>query len=177
MKQQSGASRRRLSLVLLLGIFAAMLLMVDSEETVIAEADTEASTTAATVATAPTVDDASPSGPFEDFVDLDDSTTAQSAEAVSDDKTVASTETSAGATPKIEQLDEQQQQQQEQAPPQDIVQKGPFIDLLGPTLLSLVLTGENTARFEQNLTNDALSGKTVVGLYFSAGELQKLLLL
>lgn len=48
------------------------------------------------------------------------------------------------------------------------VQSGPFIDLLGPTLLSLEMTSETTATLNEHLTNDALQGKKVVGLYFSA---------
>ena len=53
----------------------------------------------------------------------------------------------------------------ESSPP---VQAGPFIDLLGPTLLSLEMIDEQTAQFKQHYTNEALRGKKVVGLYFSA---------
>ena len=52
--------------------------------------------------------------------------------------------------------------------PDSVVQAGPFIDLLGPSLLSLEMIDETTAQFQQHLTNDALQGKKVVGLYFSA---------
>ena len=48
------------------------------------------------------------------------------------------------------------------------IQSGPFIDLFGPTLLSLEMTSETTATLNEHLTNDALKGKKVVGLYFSA---------
>lgn len=48
------------------------------------------------------------------------------------------------------------------------VQRGPFVDLLGETLLSLEMIDETHAQLKQQYTNDALSGKTVVGLYFSA---------
>jgi len=48
------------------------------------------------------------------------------------------------------------------------VQSGPFIDLLGPTLLSLEMVDETHAQLAQQYTNDALSGKSVIGLYFSA---------
>lgn len=48
------------------------------------------------------------------------------------------------------------------------VQSGPFIDLLGPSLLSIELTDPTTARISESLTNDALKGKKVIGLYFSA---------
>jgi hypothetical protein len=48
------------------------------------------------------------------------------------------------------------------------IQAGPFIDLLGPTLLSLHMIDETHAQLQTHLTNDILSGKSVVGLYFSA---------
>ena len=48
------------------------------------------------------------------------------------------------------------------------LQQGPFIDLFGPTLLSIEMTGPTTAQLNEMMTNDALSGKKVVGLYFSA---------
>eukprot|EP00977_Amphora_coffeiformis_P001527 scaffold296_cov102-Amphora_coffeaeformis.AAC.15 len=48
------------------------------------------------------------------------------------------------------------------------LQSGPFVDLFGPTLLSLEMTSETTATLNEHLTNDALQGKKVVGLYFSA---------
>lgn len=53
----------------------------------------------------------------------------------------------------------------EEAPP---VQTGPFIDLFGPTLLSLEMISDTQAQLQQHYTNDALSGKNVIGLYFSA---------
>jgi len=48
------------------------------------------------------------------------------------------------------------------------LQTGPFVDLLGPQLLSLKMVDETHAEIEGHYTNDALSGKKVVGLYFSA---------
>jgi hypothetical protein len=48
------------------------------------------------------------------------------------------------------------------------VQNGPFIDLFGPTLLALEMTSPSTAQLHELLTNDALQGKKVIGLYFSA---------
>lgn len=48
------------------------------------------------------------------------------------------------------------------------LQQGPFIDLLGPTLLSIEMTSPTSAQLKEELTNDALRGKKVVGLYFSA---------
>lgn len=48
------------------------------------------------------------------------------------------------------------------------VQSGPFIDLFGPTLLSLEMTGPTTAQLHELPTNEALKGKKVIGLYYSA---------
>lgn len=53
----------------------------------------------------------------------------------------------------------------EQAPP---TQSGPFIDLFGDVLLSLEMVDETHAQVHQHYTNEILSGKKVVGLYFSA---------
>jgi len=57
---------------------------------------------------------------------------------------------------------------EEETPAAPVVQSGPFIDLLGDTLLSLQMVSETQAQVNQHYTNDALSGKKVVGLYFSA---------
>lgn len=51
------------------------------------------------------------------------------------------------------------------APP---VQSGPLVDLLGPSLFSLDMVDETHAQFVQHTTSDALRGKKVIGLYFSA---------
>ena len=48
------------------------------------------------------------------------------------------------------------------------VQSGPFIDLFGPTLLSLKMIDETRAQIVSNFTSDVLRGKSVVGVYFSA---------
>jgi len=48
------------------------------------------------------------------------------------------------------------------------VQAGPFIDLLGTKLLSLKRIDETHAQMEVQYTNEALQGKKVIGLYFSA---------
>lgn len=50
----------------------------------------------------------------------------------------------------------------------DPVQSGPFIDLFGPTLLSLKMIDESHAQMVSNFTIDVLRGKSVVGVYFSA---------
>ncbi|KAL3802243.1 hypothetical protein HJC23_001787 [Cyclotella cryptica] len=60
--------------------------------------------------------------------------------------------------------DEQQQSQQQQPP----TQSGPFIDIFGEVLLSLEMVDETHAQVHQHFTNEALAGKKVVGLYFSA---------
>jgi hypothetical protein len=53
----------------------------------------------------------------------------------------------------------------EAAPP---VQAGPLVDLLGPSLLSLRMIDETHAELAEHTTSDALQGKKVIGLYFSA---------
>jgi nucleoredoxin len=51
------------------------------------------------------------------------------------------------------------------APP---VQTGPLIDLFGPSLLGLEMIDEQHAQLTANYTSDALRGKKVIGVYFSA---------
>ena len=53
-------------------------------------------------------------------------------------------------------------------PVKTMVQTGPFIDLLGPTLLSLEMVDETHAQIHAHATSEVLQGNTVVGLYFSA---------
>jgi len=48
------------------------------------------------------------------------------------------------------------------------VQTGPLIDIFGQKLLSLEMVDETTAEFREHLTTDALRGKKVIGVYFSA---------
>lgn len=57
---------------------------------------------------------------------------------------------------------------QTEAEPAPVVQSGPYIDLLGDQLLSLEMVSETQAQVHQHYTNEALGGKKVVGLYFSA---------
>lgn len=52
--------------------------------------------------------------------------------------------------------------------PVEPVQVGPFIDLLGTKLLSLNMVDKTHAQMELHYTNEVLSGKKVIGLYFSA---------
>jgi hypothetical protein len=56
----------------------------------------------------------------------------------------------------------------EEAPPEPPVQTGPLIDLFGPALLGLEMIDEQHAQLTANYTSDALRGKKVIGVYFSA---------
>ena len=48
------------------------------------------------------------------------------------------------------------------------VQSGPLIDLLGTKLQSLEIIDQTSAQVKEHYTNEALAGKKVIGLYFSA---------
>jgi nucleoredoxin len=78
----------------------------------------------------------------------------------------AATATESGEEAQLEEeIAEEQHQQEEEAEP---VQAGPFIDLFGDRLLSFEFLDETRGQINGNYTNEALSGKKVVGLYFSA---------
>ena len=66
---------------------------------------------------------------------------------------------------KAETVKEKETPKAEEAPVQ---QAGPFIDLFGANLLSLKMVDESHAQIETHLTNEALAGKKVIGVYFSA---------
>lgn len=66
-----------------------------------------------------------------------------------------------------QQAEEQTEQQPEQIP-REQVQTGPLIDLLGTKLYSLKIVDEQSAEIREHYTNEALAGKKVIGLYFSA---------
>lgn len=82
------------------------------------------------------------------------------------------------AEPDVEQVDEPSEEEaggvaKEEAETESVkedtpVQSGPFIDLLGETLLSLEMIDEQRAQLNTVYTNEALAGKKVIGLYFSA---------
>jgi len=79
----------------------------------------------------------------------------------SDEKEKAEENTTGGASGSETAPDDTE----EQKPP---VQTGPLIDLLGPALLSLDMIDETHAQLKPHYTSDALRGKKVIGLYFSA---------
>lgn len=85
---------------------------------------------------------------------------AQEAVAETADETVEGS--AATAEEEIVDLDDKK------AEPSTPVQSGPFVDIFGPTLLSLEMVDEKSAKLQPHYTNDALRGKNVVGLYFSA---------
>lgn len=60
--------------------------------------------------------------------------------------------------------DEPAEEPQEVAP----VQEGPLIDLFGEKLFSFKFLDETTGQINPHYTNEALAGKKVIGLYFSA---------
>jgi hypothetical protein len=63
--------------------------------------------------------------------------------------------------------DDKQTTTQQQIPVEP-VQAGPLIDLLGTKLYSLQMIDETSAEVRESYTNEALAGKKVIGLYFSA---------
>ena len=79
--------------------------------------------------------------------------------------TQVSDETIEDATPETPEANTASDQKVEEQEP---VQSGPFIDLFGTKLQSLELVDEKSAQIKEVYTNEALSGKKVVGVYFSA---------
>jgi len=63
---------------------------------------------------------------------------------------------------------EEEKTEEEVGEEEQVKQTGPFIDLLGETLLSLEMIDDSHAQMRAHLTNDVLKGKKVIGLYFSA---------
>ena len=110
----------------------------------------------------------------EDVEDLDaapasavESSDEEVVEAAAADSTNAADETTTAAADDEATTDEQTQQTETEATPPP-AQTGPFIDLFGEVLLSLEMVDETHAQVHQHYTNEVLSGKKVVGLYFSA---------
>lgn len=87
----------------------------------------------------------------------DESTPETTSDAAAEDATPA-TEEAAPAEEK------QEEKTQEVAP----VQEGPLIDIFGEKLYSFELLDETTGQINPHYTNEALAGKKVIGLYFSA---------
>ena len=85
-----------------------------------------------------------------------------------DDSVVEETSEDAATEEEATTTEEQQQAEAEATPDQLPEQSGPFIDLLGAQLYSLEMIDETQAQLTPQLTNEALKGKKVVGLYFSA---------
>ena len=93
------------------------------------------------------------------------------AEAAVDETTTAATTAEESATESNtteEQTQQPPQDEEEAQPTPSPSQTGPFIDLFGEVLLSLEMVDETHAQVHQHYTNEVLSGKKVVGLYFSA---------
>ena len=82
-----------------------------------------------------------------------------------DAATTTATEGESSTTAESNVADSSHKEESSSAP---VVQSGPYIDLLGDVLLSLQMVSETQAQVHQHYTNEALSGKKVVGLYFSA---------
>ena len=103
-------------------------------------------------------------------IDLDGTTTESLSEGTSEpmEETATDTDTdpqeSLGDMQQISKEEQLSREETEELP----MQSGPFVDLFGPVLLSLDMLDETHAQLAPHLTNDALKGKKVVGLYFSA---------
>uniref|UniRef100_A0A7S1Z5T4 Thioredoxin-like fold domain-containing protein n=1 Tax=Ditylum brightwellii TaxID=49249 RepID=A0A7S1Z5T4_9STRA len=106
-----------------------------------------------------------------EVISLDDEEDATTEEPVASDDSAAApveeTADSAATTTATEEKEEAPTKEEEkvEAPP---VQTGPFIDIFGEQLLSLEMVDETHAQMVAHYTNEVLSGKKVVGLYFSA---------
>lgn len=92
-----------------------------------------------------------------DAVPIDEPETIEDAE---EESTTAAAAAAASSEEELEEVEEEEAAMPEQS--------GPFIDLLGSHLYSLEMIDETQAQLTPQLTNEALKGKKVVGLYFSA---------
>lgn len=82
--------------------------------------------------------------------------------------TTAADETTTESTTEEQTQQQPKDEEEEAQPTPPPAQTGPFIDLFGEVLLSLEMVDETHAQVHQHYTNEVLSGKKVVGLYFSA---------
>jgi hypothetical protein len=89
-----------------------------------------------------------------------------------DEKNGDATTTSTTATTTNAESAEKTQTKQQQSPAEkdekSLAQVGPFVDLFGPKLLKLRQLDEKRMELLTTTTNEALNGKMVVGIYFSA---------
>jgi len=109
------------------------------------------------------LDDAAAAASVEESSESDEAATVDDAAATADETTTTAESTAEATTD--EQTQPQEAQEEATPPP---AQTGPFIDLFGEVLLSLEMVDETHAQVHQHYTNEVLSGKKVVGLYFSA---------
>ena len=152
---------------LLLGVTVLLMgktTLVHGQEAATAESSASATddAAAADVADATTAEEIPEPVAEEVVVDLDEETAT--ADATEEEQATQTTETTAEAETETT----QQSQETASAAAEPVKQSGPFIDLFGGSLLSLEMIDESTAQFKEHLTNDALAGKKVVGVYFSA---------
>jgi nucleoredoxin len=93
---------------------------------------------------------------------------AQEAAVQTEDKVVEETTGEEEIVDLDETKDEPSTKTADPAPQEEPKQSGPFIDILGTKLLSLKMVDETHAQIVEHYTNDVLSKKKVIGLYFSA---------
>lgn len=137
--------------LILLAVCCCATLSLGSEEVPISEVS-DAEKTDAEANTTPPITEASGEGVDSTITESTEEETVESAEAQDESLTGAFEEEKEEVVAEAE------------AP----VQSGPLIDLFGPTLYSLEMVDETHAALKEHYTNDILSGKKVIGLYFSA---------
>ena len=99
-----------------------------------------------------------------------DTATDETSSDSTEEAAVPSSDESTSQTPDTSESSESQPTTQEEAtvPPPPPVQTGPLIDLFGEQLLSITMVDQTHAQFNTHYTNEVLSDKQVIGLYFSA---------
>lgn len=98
----------------------------------------------------------------------DTATLAEETATLTEEPAATDEETPMDLDEPVEATPDAAEQQQKEIVQQDPVQAGPLIDLLGPKLQSLQMVDEQNAQIGEHYTNEALKGKTVIGIYFSA---------